>query len=150
MIPWGLLGRKVITRPCSTLSHIKIHTRVAGVMPCRCSPFCQLTIDEKIALQRSLLMALSMDYQLTPSQRGTGGWGRQRHPPICLDSYTNKQTFKVWDTQGANVGSNGRQLRSKSQTCMAATSPPLLLASSQRIECMYVRPAHFDLPTSTC
>jgi hypothetical protein len=22
MIPWGLLGRKVITRPCSTLSHI--------------------------------------------------------------------------------------------------------------------------------
>jgi hypothetical protein len=21
MIPWGLLGRKVITRPCSTLSH---------------------------------------------------------------------------------------------------------------------------------
>jgi hypothetical protein len=28
MIPWGLLGREVITRPCSTLSHVKGFVRL--------------------------------------------------------------------------------------------------------------------------
>jgi hypothetical protein len=30
MIPWGLLGRKVITRPCSTLSHIPWRGMLGG------------------------------------------------------------------------------------------------------------------------
>jgi hypothetical protein len=31
IIPWGLLGREVITRPCSTLSHIGHKRETTGI-----------------------------------------------------------------------------------------------------------------------